>query len=74
MVLSLSASGGRSSKPARHAVCRGQNRVAQVPTAKVCLHGVAGFLPVAAGAVPDLVFCEGGSLAGGCEPGDCGRQ
>ena len=40
---------------------------------KVWLHGVAGFLPVAAGAVPGLLSFGGGSLAGDGEPGD-GRQ
>ena len=43
-------------------------------TAKVWLRGVSGFLSVAAGAVPDLLSVEGGSLAGGDKNSECGRQ
>ena len=74
MLLSLFATGGSSRKLASGAVCRGHNRAAQVPSAKVWLHGVAGFLAVAAGALPGLLSDEGGSLAGAGEPSEGGRQ
>ena len=73
VVLLFSDAGGSSSKQVSDVVHKRQNRVAQVPTAKVWLHGVAWFLPVAAGAVPGLVCVEGESLADGGEPGDGGH-
>ena len=73
VVLLFSTADGSSSKQASDVVHKGQNRVVQVPTAKVWLRGVSRFLPVAAGAVPGLVFVEVESLAGGGEPGDGGH-
>ena len=50
--------------PANDALCRGQIRMARVPTAKAWLHEGVGSLAVLAGAVEGLVSGEGGSLAG----------